>query len=678
MIFTTRMKHVIAVVLDRDADKVTRELLKAGLLHFVDVKEIRSDWNNKIDTVVPDVSRVRIGEIKKRIENFLTTVNESPPAREKLDISALKPANLDESDKILDKISDKLQGIRDRQQNIQQEILKLEDIRRQVDLFGDVSAGIRAHTKYSFLTIQTGTIPSSRLDDLSAALKEVPSVILHFNEENGRTNLLLITMKRDDSRIDNILDQYGWIDTELKEEMHGVKDDVIHDLETKIAGFEAEQKALREESTEMIRENLGVLKEMWSNLMLNELYFRIQAYFSKTARTVLFSGWLPASKQKAFEEEIRGVTGDRCYMQWSDPVEIERLEKKEPSIPVEMKTPSFLAPFKMIVKNYATPEYGTIDPTPFVAVAYMCMFGLMFADVGQGVIIALFGIFGAIFYRGPHDDVKNLLKLIAWCGGAAIVTGFLFNSYFGMQLFRPLWFDYHGIVMGHDPAKGLIHSIFDILAITIYFGVAVITVGLLINWINLAAKRKWFRLILDKTGIVGGLMYFAGIYVTKFLLEHSFKEAPSPWILFFGMGLPAVLFLLKPPIEFVRHRKHDPSKKFGPFMIFDFFIEWFVEMLEIFSSYLSNTLSFLRVAGFGIAHVSLMGAFIQMAEGAAGGPGNYSVLSIIILVIGNIMVIGLEGLVAGIQSLRLNYYEFFTKYFTGKGTMYSPVSLRSR
>ncbi len=102
-------------------------------------------------------------------------------------------------------------------------------------------------------------------------------------------------------------------------------------------------------------------------------------------------------------------------------------------------------------------------------------------------------------------------------------------------------------------------------------------------------------------------------------------------------------------------------------------MEWIVELLEIFSGYLANTLSFMRVAGLGIAHVSLMAAFESISEMAGGGFGG-----VIILILGNLLVIGLEGLSAGIQALRLNYYEFFSKYFTGKGIAYNPVSIRSR
>jgi V/A-type H+-transporting ATPase subunit I len=105
----------------------------------------------------------------------------------------------------------------------------------------------------------------------------------------------------------------------------------------------------------------------------------------------------------------------------------------------------------------------------------------------------------------------------------------------------------------------------------------------------------------------------------------------------------------------------------------DYFMEWLVEVLELFTGYLANTLSFMRVAGLGIAHVSLMVAFSSIAGMAGGGIAGWA-----IEILGNVLVIGLEGLSAGIQALRLNYYEFFSRYFTGKGIAYNPVSLRNR
>ena len=110
-------------------------------------------------------------------------------------------------------------------------------------------------------------------------------------------------------------------------------------------------------------------------------------------------------------------------------------------------------------------------------------------------------------------------------------------------------------------------------------------------------------------------------------------------------------------------------------MIVDYLMEWIVEVLEIFSGYLANTLSFMRVAGLGIAHEALLIAFFEIAKMAGSGTLR-SVPAILILILGNVLIVGLEGLSAGIQSLRLNYYEFFSKYFTGSGRPYEPVSLK--
>ena len=136
-------------------------------------------------------------------------------------------------------------------------------------------------------------------------------------------------------------------------------------------------------------------------------------------------------------------------------------------------------------------------------------------------------------------------------------------------------------------------------------------------------------------------------------------------------GLPALFLLIKEPFHYIKHKDGQSGKKFNPSIIFTFLLEWVLELLEIFSGYLSNTLSFMRIAGLGIAHVSLMIAFFAIAEMTSG------IMSVIILIFGNILVIGLEGLSAAVQALRLNYYEFFTKFFHGTGKLYTPISLSS-
>ncbi len=329
----------------------------------------------------------------------------------------------------------------------------------------------------------------------------------------------------------------------------------------------------------------------------------------------------------------------------------------------------------MLVKNFGVPKYGTIDPTPFVMPLYLAMFGLMFGDVGQGLVLLILGILGVSSWKKNEakQGLCTLAWLVVWCGGSSMLFGALFGSYFGMDLLPPLWFDFHGIISGHSVHKFAVNDLFDVLAIAIYFGISVIFLGLLFNWINIIREKKWAELIFDKGGVLGGWIYAGGIYVVSYMIERDYKELPPGIVLFLLVGLPALLLFIKEPYHYFKHEPGRPDEKSNLlFALINFLMEWFVELLEIFSGYLSNTLSFMRVAGLGIAHVCLMISFFTIAGMTSG------IASILILVFGNILVICLEGLSAGIQALRLNYYEFFTKFFHGTGKLYTPISLNSR
>jgi len=670
MIFTEQMQQVVAVVLDHDTDGVTKELLRLGLLHFVRITEVDRDIGPQVEEVTPRVAEAMITEIRRRIEGFFSMVEDQPPSGADLKVEDLQAVDLEETTKILDNLSASVQTIRDRQSARQQEILRLEDIERQLQLFGSLSEVVEARSQYSYLSIQTGSIRKLLIESFDQALSDTPSVKMEIGTQEDQALLLLITMKRDETLTNRILDKFGWTDVHLPRELVGKKDQVQENLREKLELLKDEQEELKSKVESLIREKRPALEQMWTNLRLNELYARVQSFFSKTSRTVIFSGWLPSSKRPVLAEAIRRVTDGRCYLEWHQPREAEQ----PASVPVQMRNPKFLSPFQMLVTNYSIPEYGTIDPTPLVAVTFLIMFGLMFGDAGHGAVLLVLGLLGSILYKGARSGVRNLLHLIAYCGAAAVVAGILFGSYFGMKWFAPLWFDYHGVVAGHG-GGGLVTDIYGVLAITVYFGIAVIALGLVLNWINCVAKSRWFRLFFDKGGLIGGWIYGAGVYAAVYFVRHDYRQLPDLNLLFLLIGIPVLLLTLKPVLEYSFHK---PRKPFTFFTPVNFFMEWIVEILEIFSGYLANTLSFMRVAGLGIAHVSLVIAFFSIADMLSSPSGSYTIGSYLVLVAGNVLIILLEGLSAGIQSLRLNYYEFFSKYFSGSGRAYAPVSLRKK
>lgn len=670
MIFTSPMRLLAAVVRASDSDAIARELLRQGALAMVSPVELAGDSGPALAAGDPGAALDRLAEARERVELFMDMAT-PPLARPTLDGSEAgidAGPGLEAAEKRLDAVASEVNGLRERQRAIQDEILKLDEMRRQVEAFGDLKAAQAAASSYSFLSIRAGFLPAAKAEALGAALEGLPFAVVPPGGGAGASEerpLALLSLKRDAQRVDAALEALGWRDARLPE--------AAGDAKAALASLDARLGELRERQRSRVQEleaylrGLGPeLAGLWASLRLRELVATVRSRFSRTERTVLFSGWIPAERAAEVEAGLRGAASGGVSLEWLEPGQAGTLAP-----PVAMRNPGPLRPFEGLVKNYAVPEYGSVDPTPFVAAAYLCMFGLMFGDAGHGLVVALVGLWGLRSARAAGRP-DGLFRLMAYCGAAAIAAGVLFGSYFGMGLFPPLWFDYHGVVSGHG-GPGPVRTVYDILGITIRFGMVVLGAGFVINWVNLARKRAWIPLFLDKAGLAGGWIYAAGAWAAFSYVGSGYRSLPSGELLLPLLGLPTLALGLKAPLEFL-HGLRRGGRRWKASMAMDFLMEWIVEILEVYSGYLANTLSFMRVAGLGIAHVSLMTAFFQIAR-MITPEGPFSPLALLVLVLGNALVIALEGLSAGIQSLRLNYYEFFSKYFNGTGTAYRPISL---
>ncbi|TFG61238.1 MAG: hypothetical protein E4H36_10755, partial [Spirochaetales bacterium] len=387
---TVRMKQITAIVNSQDADQVTRELLRQSVLHFVKVKELHHNLSGKVENVVPGVSMEQAEDVRRRIETFLLMIGYVPGFNEDLDIGTYAPAESRESSKILYELGEAVNGLRDKQKSLEQEILKLEDIDRQVKNFESIKGGFSPNHGSTFLSIKTGTLPNAQIEHFSGLLKSLPSVHLILKADAAVSTLLLVTMKRDQERVAAISEQCGFSEITLPVEMSEVRDDVKSGVIDKIAGLKSEQEELTVQSRRIVEEKKEKLVELWRSMRMQELYGKVQSFYSKTSHTTLFSGWVPSRLQNSLDSGIRKTAEGRCYIEWADPREEDRGK-----IPVKFSNPKILMPFQKLVVNYAVPEYGTVDPTPIVAVAYLVMFGLMFGDVGQGFVIFLIGLIGS-------------------------------------------------------------------------------------------------------------------------------------------------------------------------------------------------------------------------------------------------------------------------------------------
>jgi V/A-type H+-transporting ATPase subunit I len=297
---------------------------------------------------------------------------------------------------------------------------------------------------------------------------------------------------------------------------------------------------------------------------------------------------------------------------------------------------------------YGTPAYNEADPTTFLAVSYMLMFGSMFGDVGQGFVLFAGGL-----YLLKVRRIESFGGILARIGASSIAFGFLYGSIFGNEeILEPILF----------------HPLENINTVLIYgvlMGVILTTISYIYNFINSASARELEDGIFGREGAAGFVFYAAALYLVFNVYRYGSLPVPVPEVIVI-LVIPVVLMVLKQPlaslIEGKRPLYHEP--------VGDYYIESIFGVIETVLGMLSKTISFVRIGAFALNHAGLFIAFVTVSNMMRTKPA-----SIAVLVLGNLIIIGLEGLIVFIQGLRLEYYELFSRYFSGDGEAYNPVEL---
>ncbi len=652
-VFTVEMKLLTAIVLEEYAQNVKKELLRLGLLDFIEVGKLSKEHHLMLKTSNEHTDQ-KVIDILHQVESLYRQIEEPLPVLTQEDVEEGEPLDLNTATSLLTSINKSLHHFREKQKTNNQESLRYQEMFRYIK-----------ERKTEYLDFHVGQLDPKNMQVLTTRLLNIASALIPLDEKG---TFLLCTFTRDRSAIETHLESISFkedINAITSQKMIEITQEFLHTL---LQSKEQENNEILITIRETITQSLEEIEPLYKKVRLTILLGDIASHFSHTRNTTIFSGWVPSEKAQTVEKQIHKVTQDKCVIEFNS---LKVMSRKE--IPVAMNNSPILTPFQKIVSNYSTPEYGSVNPTIFVAVSYLIMFGLMFADAGQGAVLLLLGLWGMYREKKGYKEgsllTYSLLRLMIYLGSSSIIFGAIFGSYFGIALLPPIWFDYHNAVFSHGAST---RDVYSILGITIYFGIVIIYLGLFINWINLIKKKEYIKFIFDKNGIIGAFLFSIGIYVGSKFVSSNYTSFPNNPIILYGIFIAVILLLMRLPIEHIIAKK-EGKEIHGGNIVLDSFMEWLVILLEIFSGYLANTLSFMRVAGLGIAHVALMSAFSDIGNLTSSVLGK-----VLIFIIGNLLVIALEGLSAGIQSLRLNYYEFFTKFFVGDGKKYNPVSLQSK
>lgn len=387
------------------------------------------------------------------------------------------------------------------------------------------------------------------------------------------------------------------------------------------------------------------LKMIYSMLKSKNVVFEVRKYAFILDNSFYMVGWVPAKKAKALVSKLTSFKGVEAEVYDPDDV-----PEHEP--PVRLKNWKFNRPYEYFVNMYGLPNYNDMDITFFVAIVYTFVFGVMFGDVGQGLVLAIGGF---LAYKLKKIELG---KILVPCGIASTIGGLVFGSVFGFEeALDPL---YKAIGLKSKPVE-VMESVNGVLIFAIGIGVVLVIAAMLLHTVISIKRKQIGQALFSENGVAGIIFYCCGASAI-----YAFMGGPSliPNAVLIPLMLTmfVILFCKEILIGIVDHH---PNWK--PESISDFVLQNLFECLEYVLSYFSNTLSFLRVGAFVIVHASMMMVVFTLAGDTS------SVKGIIVVILGNIVVIALEGLLTGIQSLRLVFYEMFSRFHDGGGKKFEGI-----
>lgn len=418
----------------------------------------------------------------------------------------------------------------------------------------------------------------------------------------------------------------------------------IKDCREKIKVLDDEIKAVSEKYSQKIQQAYTKLKYRYD---IYELHRKVGAFKDK----FYIKGFVPEKDYDRFENLMK-------EMKTVSVVKLPADADAGCTPPTILKSNPIFKPFGMLVEMYGLPEYNGFNPTAFVAVTYTLMFGIMFGDLGQGFLVFLLGLFVGKKWN------KQMGGIMSRVGISSMIFGTLYGSVFGYEdLLDPV---FEKIGISFLPLKIFKQTNF-ILLTAVAIGIVLIMLSMILNIYIGFKKRDYEKAVFGCNGIAGFIFYGSVVSGVVGTMLFNVKVMSPPFVIFL-IVIPLICIFCRVPFSIaVKYRKWQLSEDGEKMTIGNFIVENFFEMFEFLLSYVSNTMSFLRVGGFVLSHAGMMLVVMTLMKGCAAAAQP------LVLVLGNAFVMAMEGMIVAIQIIRLEFYEVFSRFYEGGGKEFEPV-----
>jgi V/A-type H+-transporting ATPase subunit I len=663
MIKPVKMKKLSAVILNEKKDAVLRELKERRAIHFLKVEE-EASGDVELSPGRTEGINVKAGEHLSKIDAMLEVFDlakdeEDTSLLKKLTQEPVKPVETVETSpsELLEEVNEKLSALEDRVFEISSRLDQIKKEREEISTAKEVMEKLKLLKVnpadlegFTNTFIAVGTISTVEVQIFRDKVGEVTDLFYFNSVEYNKTEsiALVVVPKEFEPDVRRLMHIHRFEEFRVPASIANLTlEEAARQMETKLSQMDEEEKRLLAEVKELKDAKRQELLLMQESLQIEKLLDETNTYFGNTATSFLLRGWVPVDRVDEVKQVIERAADNHCVVVIEDP------KPHEDHPPTLLYNNPIAKPMEALVNTYGTPSYGLIDPSALMAMSFPILFGLMFGDVGQGLVLV--GLGYLLGFRFNVDEAaKKIGRVILYCGIAATLAGaLLYGEMFGQEFLflDPIW--------SHP-----IHRTADLIGFSYFIALAQLTLGCLIKIADELSHGKPLHAIFNPWGVMGLWLFWGGASV---LMERGID---GTFATIFGLFDPATrvasLMVLGPTV-FLPMVLIAIGMKFVEGLA----VSWSIyEAYEAFTRFLFNSISYIRVGALAIVHA----VFAYVMNLGIEASSNI-ILDVVILIVGNIFIIVMETLISFIQALRLHYYEWFSKFYEGEGTPFKAFGV---
>jgi len=573
-----------------------------------------------------------------------------------------------------------------RARDLQERISVLEPVAQAVRVYSDIDIDLGALADGKILKAYMFIAPSDRVERILGAVERKAGPILALSRPiDEASSAILVVAKRRDSEVRDIARQEKAREVEIPKGYPLNPKELSERLARELEEARSELERVRERAYKIYEEISDRFVEAYAGLRTAREALYLLARFRDRGRYAVIEGYIPKGALDASLELIRTRLGDRATIEVKEVSRLERGLDEEP--PSKYSIPRRLHTFKMVSELYGPPSYREVIPVYITAVTFPLIFGLMFPDLGHGLVLLIAGILLYWVFGRDNRSYRELGEIVIYVSIAAMIAGILSGEFFGPATPVSKYIEHlYGeaepplaVPIGKEAGGGAVsEALMLLIFISIRIGGATLILSTLLALVNSMLERDYEKILardlprfliflsvgapafiyqdLSSVGATYGYMAFLQQDPPAGYAPHILKA-----LLFIGL---AWIMLGEVVLEAVRH-----GMEYGVRKLADGFMEFFDSIIIL----IGNTISYLRIMGIALAHIAIVIAFYQPVKGMIDAGGVISVAAWIIYALGNLLDIGLESIVAFAHTLRLHLYEMFGKFYLGVGRPYEPL-----